>query len=197
MMKLTTAVILLIISGFIIFYIDGQINSTNAQTFDKTIFFPEINVTGNNYQNSSLDEEFILINNSIGNNTQNIVKVVNPDFGLYSPFIKLVGGQKYLINLLNDEDIKYNNISIKLAKIISVSPNINNLTYADPENPNELKLGPQIDLAHYIAEQGEEKSNINFIMPKQFQAGNYILYVYLQYPYGITGVFSNAATLSG
>jgi hypothetical protein len=196
-MKLTTAFILLIISGFIIFHIDIQINSTNAQTFDKTIFFPEINATGNNNQNSSLDEEFILIDNSIENNTQTNVKVVNPDFGLYSPFVKLVGGQKYLINLLNDEDIKYNNISIKLAKIISVSSNINNLTDADPENSNELKLGPQIDLAHYIAEQREEESSISFVMPKHFQAGNYILYVYLLYPYGITGVFSNAATVSG
>jgi hypothetical protein len=34
-------------------------------------------------------------------------------------------------------------------------------------------------------------------VPSNLKYGNYILYVYLQYPYGITGVFSNAATVIG
>jgi len=40
-----------------------------------------------------------------------------------------------LVNSPNDEDIKYNNISIKIAPILSVSLDIQNLIDADPENP--------------------------------------------------------------
>ena len=63
-----------------------------AQTFDKAIFFPEINVTdsssSSNNQNTSLDEEFIVANTNAGNGFQIPIEVANPDFGLYPPFVK-------------------------------------------------------------------------------------------------------------
>jgi len=56
-------------------------NNASAQNFDKMIFFPEVYVTNNNNHNYSLDEEFILVNDTAaGNNGQTPVKVVNPDF---------------------------------------------------------------------------------------------------------------------
>ena len=65
-----------------------------SQNFDKTIFFPEVNVTNSNNQNYSLNEEFILFNNIDAEiNGQTPVKVVNPDL-LFTPFVKLVKGRK-------------------------------------------------------------------------------------------------------
>ena len=159
-----------------------------------------------NDQNTSLDEEFIVVNTNASNNFQIPIEVANPDFGLYPPFIKLVDGQKYTVNFPNDEDIKPTSMSIKLAPILSVSSDIQNLTDADPENPDDMTLGKPIDMGHYstaVAGGGEGQeggnSNINssFIVPTNLKSGNYILYIYLQYPYGITGLFSNAATITG
>src|SRR6476646_9246072 len=148
---------------------------------------------------------FIVVNTNASNNSQTPIEVANPDFGLYPPFIKLVEGQKYTVNFTNDEDIKPTSMSIKLAPILSVSSDIQNLTDADPENPDDMTLGKPIDMGHYstaVAGGGEGQeggnSNINssFIVPTNLKSGNYILYIYLQYPYGITGVFSNAATIT-
>ena len=216
----STIPILILFSTFIVIFLFcfeiGNNGNSNVmgQTFDKAIFFPQVNVTdSNNNQNTSLDEEFIVVNTNASNNFQIPIEVANPDFWLTTPFVKLVEGQKYTVNSPNDEDIKYNNISIKLAPILSVSSDIQNLTDADPENPNDMTLGKPIDIGHYGAVDigdgyGAKESNsgdsINsnsnnksFIMPTNLKSGNYILYVYLQYPYGITGVFSNAATVTG
>ena len=210
----TVVIILIFLSGFTVFLFSFEIgnNSSNngnalAQTFDKAIFFPQVNVTdSSNDQNTSLDEEFIVVNTNASNNFQIPIEVANPDFGLYPPFIKLVDGQKYTVNFPNDEDIKPTSMSIKLAPILSVSSDIQNLTDADPENPDDMTLGKPIDMGHYstaVAGGGEGQewgnSNINssFIVPTNLKSGNYILYIYLQYPYGITGVFSNAATITG
>jgi len=202
MTKLTkiTIPIIFLISTVIVFLSFLLINnSASAQNFDKTIFFPEVNVTNSNNHNYSLDEEFILFNNTgADTNGQTPVKVVNPDFWLFTPFVKLVKGQKYVTNPLNEGDINYSSISIKLAPIRSVSSDIRNLTDADPDNPDDMTLGTPIELGHYIAGVGAVGVNSNsFNIPSNLQSGNYILYVYLQYPYNITGVFSNAATVTG
>ena len=210
----TVVIILIFLSGFTVFLFSFEIgnNSSNngnalAQTFDKAIFFPQVNVTdSSNDQNTSLDEEFIVVNTNASNNFQIPIEVANPDFGLYPPFIKLVDGQKYTVNFPNDEDIKPTSMSIKLAPILSVSSDIQNLTDADPENPDDMALGKPIDIGHYSTavaggaggqEGGNNNINSSFIVPTNLKSGNYIFYVYLQYPYGITGVFSNAATITG
>ena len=48
------------------------------------------------------------------------------------PFVKLIEGQKYVVAPQNDQDIQYKNISIKLAQVQFVSPDVTNLTDADP-----------------------------------------------------------------
>ena len=199
MTKLTkiTIPIIFLLSIVIVFLSFLSINnSAIAQNFDKTIFFPEVNVTNSNNQNYSLDEEFILFNNTAAEiNGQTPVKVVNPDFWLFTPFVKLVKGQKYVTSPLNEGDINYSSISIKLSPIRSVSSDIRNLTDADPDNPDDMTLGTPIELSHYVAGKVGDNSN-SFNIPANLQSGNYILYVYLQYPYNITGVFSNAATVT-
>jgi hypothetical protein len=210
----TLTTILIFLSGFTVFLFCFEIGSNNissdsnalAQTFDKAIFFPLVNVTdSSNNLNNSLDEEFIVVNTNADNGFQIPIEVANPDFGLYPPFIKLVEGQKYTVNFPNDEDIKPTSMSIKLAPILSVSSDIQNLTDADPENPDDMTLGKPIDVGHYSTavaggggqEGGHSNINSSLIVPTNLKSGNYILYVYLQYPYGITGVFSNAATITG
>jgi hypothetical protein len=194
--KITIPIIFLVSTVFIFLFFLSINNSAIAQNFDKTIFFPEVNVTNSNNQNYSLDEEFILFNNTAAEiNGQTPVKVVNPDFWLFTPFVKLVKEQKYVTSPLNEGDINYSSISIKIAPIRSVSSDIRNLTDADPDNPDDMTLGTPIELSHYVAGGGGDNSN-SFNIPANLQSGNYILYVYLQYPYNITGVFSNAATVT-
>ena len=69
-----------------------------------------------------------------------------------------------------------------------------------------MTLGKPIDIGHYgigaVNTTGGSESNSStvkssFTIPTNLKSGSYILYVYLQYPYGITGVFSNAATIVG
>lgn len=195
--KMTMHILFLVSTVIVLLSFLSINNSASAQNFDKTIFFPEVNVTNNNNQNYSLDEEFILVNNTAaGSNGQTPVKVVNPDFWLFTPFVKLIEGQKYVTNPMNEGDINYSSVSIKLAPILSVSSDVKNLTDADPDNPDDMTLGTPIELGHYIAGVDGGGSN-SFIMPTNLQSKNYILYVYLQYPYGITGVFSNAAIVTG
>jgi hypothetical protein len=158
----------------------------NAQTFNNVIIFPDVNVTNSNNQNASLDYEFLLV----GNNSQNPLEVQNPDFGLNQPFVKLIEGQKYVVAPQNEQDIPYSSISIKLAQVLFV-PSDTKIQEADPENPDEMTLGAPIDLGHYAS-----GSNSGFVMPSNLPPGNYILYAYLQYPNGVTGVFSNLATVS-
>jgi hypothetical protein len=128
----------------------------------------------------------------VSNNGQYPVEVINPDFGLNQPFVKLIEGLKYIVAPLNEDDIKYTNITVKLAQIFFVSPDIKNLTDADPEDPQTMTVGAQIDLGH-----SSVGGSSDFIVPSNLPHGNYVLFVYLQYPYGITGVFSNIATVTG
>ncbi len=111
------------------------------------------------------------------------MEIQNPDFSLNPPFLKLIQGQKYTINPANDEDIKYSAISIKLVPILFVAPDTK-LQDADPEDSDQMTLGTATDVGN--------KDNI-FITPSNLTSGNYILYAYLHYPNGITGVFSNLA----
>jgi hypothetical protein len=74
-----------------------------------------------------------------------------------------------------------------------------------------MKLGKSIDIGHYgavdVGDGGAKESsssssrssrnNKRFIRLTNLKSGNYILYVYLQYPFRITGVFSNASTVIG
>ncbi|MDQ6724440.1 MAG: hypothetical protein M3Z01_09295 [Thermoproteota archaeon] len=179
--------IMFILGTFIVLLPCIAIGNANAQTYDKVISFPDINVTNSNNQNASLDQEFLVISN----NGLAPLEVINPDFGLSPPFVKLIEGQKYVIDPLNDGDIKYTNITVKLAQVQFVSPDVTSIADADPEDPDTMTLGAPIDLAH----SGGAASG--FIMPSNLTPGNYILYAYLQYPDGITGVFSNLATVTG
>lgn len=188
--KLTIVIPILLIFGAVIVLLPHfNIVNVNAQTFDKVIRFPDVNVTNSNNQNSSLSEEFILVANTTGNNnSQSQLEVLNPSFGLSQPFVKLIEGQKYTVYPLNDADIKYTNITVKLAQVLFVSPNVK-IQEANPESPDEMTLGTPITLGNYAP------SASGFIMPSNLPPGNYILYVYLQYPEGIAGVFSNLATV--
>jgi hypothetical protein len=183
----TTVSIRLIIGTIIVFLPYLVTERSNAQTYNKVISFPDVNVTNSNNQNASMDYEFLLV----GNNSQNPLEVINPDFGLSQPFVKLIEGQKYVVAPQNDQDIPYSSISIKLAQVQFVSPDVTNLTDADPENPDDMTLVAPIELAHSAG-----GSNASFVMPSNIPPGNYILYAYIQYPNGITGVFSNLATVS-
>lgn len=192
-MKITeskTLIVLLIILGFVFtnsYYLN--IKNIHAQTYDKVIPFPDVNIIDNKTQNNSLDQEFILIINNEGNNSQNTIEILNPDFGLNPPFVKLVEGQRYTINPVNSEDIRYSNITVKLAQVISVSPDIK-IQDANPEDPSDMTLGGQIEIAYFDGGKGGV-----FVIPPNLIPGKYILYTYIQYPYGITGVFSNLATM--
>ena len=185
-----TLLVLLIILGFAFtdsYYLN--IKNIYAQTYDKVIPFPDVNIIDNKTQNNSLDQEFILITNNEGNNSQNTIEILNPDFGLNPPFVKLVEGQRYTINPVNAEDIKYSNITIKLAQVISVSPDIK-IQDANPEDHSDMNLGGQTDIAHFNGGKGGV-----FVIPPNITPGKYVLYTYIQYPYRITGVFSNLATI--
>ncbi len=168
-------------SSFSTFLPQLEIKNTNAQTFSKVISFPEINVTSsNNNQFTTLKQEFLLV----GDISRSPVEILNHHFSLSTPFITLFKDQKYVINPPNNEDIKYTNASIKLAQVIFVSPDIKKED-ADPENPADMTLANIMDLGSSAA-----RGN-GFVLPSNISHGDYILYVYLQYPYDITAVFSN------
>jgi len=104
--------------------------------------------------------------------------------------VKLVAGQKYIVNSPNEEDTKYNNLSIRIAPILYVSLDIQHLTDVDPENPNDMTLGKPIDIGHYgavdVGDGGAKESssssssnNKSFIMPTNLKSGNYVLYQFL------------------
>ena len=165
------------------------LKNVNAQTYDKVISFPDINISKSGNQNYTLDEEFTLVTNNQGNNSQSPVEVLNPDFGLNPPFVNFVIGQKYVVDPPNQEDIQYNNITVKLAPILFIAPGMK-IQDADPEDPDTMTLGGQTDIANFSGGKGGA-----FVIPSTIAPGNYILYTYIHYPYGITGVFSNYATI--
>jgi hypothetical protein len=195
LMKHTIRSLLYIVGSIIAISICSKIGNVDAQSFDKTISFPEVKVASSNVQNSALDEEFILINNHDGNNINKSIKVVSPDFGFSYPIVNLIEGKKYTINALNDAAINYNSISIKMAPVTHISSDIRNLTEADPEDSDNMKLGSTIQLYNKVLEKDNE-GIIDFTMPTNIVPGKYVLYLYLYYPDGITGVFSNIATVT-
>lgn len=182
---------LLSIFGIIIILASySEIENSDAQTYDKVISFPGINIPNSKNENYTLDENFLLITNNLDNKSQYPVEILNPNFSLHPPFVNLTIGQKYTVNPLNREDIQYNNVTIKLAAILSVAPGLK-IQDLDPEDPDMMTLGGQTDIAHFVRGKGG-----NFVIPSNMAPGKYILYTYLQYPYGITGVFSNFATIN-
>ncbi len=188
--SLTNAIFLLIIFGLVmVLSYNVDIKVINAQTFDKAITFPDVNITDTkNNHITTLDQEFIVIETNSSNNIGHI-EVINPDFGLSPPFAKLIEGQRYIINPINDQDIQYTNASIKLAHVLFISPDVKKEN-ADPEDPDQMTLGDIIDL-------GTKAVGTNgFMIPSNLTPGDYILYVYFKYPYGITGIFSNLVAIS-
>ena len=53
---------------------------------------------------------------------------------------------------MNEGDINYSSISIKLTSIRSVSSDIQ--ISADPDNPDDMTLGTPIELGHYVTGGG-------------------------------------------
>jgi hypothetical protein len=188
--KIISLTILFAFGVSFIFLPEMHITNINAQTYNKVISFPDVNVTDSKNINYSLDEEFILVNNQ-GNDSQNPLEILNPDFGLNPPFVNLAVGQKYTIDPPNQDDIQYSNVTVKLAQVLFIAPGIK-VQDADPEDPDTMTLGGQTDIAHFGGGKGG-----SFDIPPNVTPGNYILYTYVQYPYGITGVFSNFVTIKG
>ena len=160
------------------------IEAINAQSADTVIYFPSTNVYNTNNETNTLALEFLLLNNGTS-----VVEVVNPEFGLTPPFIKLAEGQKFMVNPPNDEDIQFNNASVKLSPIVFISPDVK-IEDADPENPAEMSLGTPVNIGNIATNGG------SFVLPNTLATGNYILSVHLQYPFGITGVFSNVVNVT-
>jgi hypothetical protein len=164
----------------------GPLNA-NAQLYDNFIALPEINVTDNNNQVTTLHYEF-LVTGEEGNNTSPI-QVLNPEFGLAPPFIKLSAGQNYSISIPNDEFIRYTAANVKIAKVLAVSPDVN-IEDATPDDPDTMRMSSPMDLGNY------SDGNIGVVLPSNITPGDYILYVYLHYPDGITAVFSNLISIT-
>jgi hypothetical protein len=151
--------------------------------------FPDVNMTDINGQSiASLEEEFVLMQNNSGNSNQTSVAIMNPNYSLSIPIPKLIVGQNFKINSTSDEDIRYITANVKLAPILFTPGNVS-LSYIDPEA--DMQIGQPIDLGNY-----NNDTSGNFVIPQITQPGNYILYVYLHYPYGVTGVFSNELTVA-
>ncbi len=161
-----------------------EIESISAQSADTVIYFPPINVSNINNETNRLALGFLLLNDS-----RTVVEVVNPEFGLTPPFVRLYEGQKFMVNLTNDEDIKFINASVKLSPIIYISPDLK-IEDADPEDPADLSLGSPVNIGNIATNGG------SFVLPNNLAPGNYIIYVHLQYPFGITGVFSNLVNVT-
>lgn len=158
-----------------------------------TIYFSDANLSDSKTnQITSFNLEFILFKNNgnsndKGNNTTT-VKVMDPNFSLESPFAKLTEGERYTINPPNEDDIPFINATVKIANVQYVDSSVD-IEDADPEDPDQMTLGGVVDLGNQtIGSKG-------FILPTNIAPGNYIMYVYLQYPYGITGVLSNYVTI--
>lgn len=173
---ITTILLILSLSG---------IKYSRAQTYEKVISFPDVTITNSNNKNYTLDEESILVTNNNESSNRKPVEVLNPDFGLNPPFVTLNKGQEYTVNPPNEDDIKYNNVTVKLAQVLFIAPGIE-IQDADPEDPDTMTLGGQIGIAQFGGGKGG-----SFIIPHNVTPVNYILYVYIQYPNGTTGVFSN------
>lgn len=168
-----------------------NIDLATAQSSDNTIYFPDVNLSDSKTnQIASFNLEFILFkNNDNGNdNNTDFVRVMESGFSLEAPFAKLTEGEKYTINPLNEDDIPFINATLKIANVQYMDPT-SEIEEIDIQDPEQMTLGSLVDLGNQaIGSNG-------FILPANITPGNYIMYVYLQYPHGITGVFSNFVTI--
>jgi hypothetical protein len=175
--------------GYVFAQTDQNTSSEPHRLGTNTILsFPDVNMTNINGQSiTSLDEEFILTQNP-GNNSQISVAIKNPNYSLSIPIPKLIVGQNFKINSTSDQDIRYIAGSVKMAPIL-FTPNNVSLSDIDPED--DMQIGQPIELGNY-----NNDTSGTFVIPQSTQPGNYILYVYLYYPYGVIGVFSNEVTVA-
>lgn len=176
--------------GYVFAQTDQNTSSEPQRLGTNTILsFPDVNMTNINGQSiTSLDEEFILTHNNQVNNSQISAAIKNPNYSLSIPIPKLIVGQNFKINSTSDQDIRYIAGSVKLAPILFTPSNVS-LSDIDPED--DMQIGQPIDLGNY-----NNDTSGNFVIPQTTQPGNYILYVYLYYPYGVIGVFSNEVTVA-
>jgi hypothetical protein len=173
-----------------VFAQSDQNTSTEPQRLgtNTILSFPDVNMTDVNGQSiTSLDEEFILTQNP-GNNSQISVAIKNPNYSLSIPIPKLIVGQNFKINSTSDQDIRYIAGSVKMAPILFTPGNVS-LSDIDPED--DMQIGQPIELGNY-----NNDTSGTFVIPQSTQPGNYILSVYLYYPYGVIGVFSNEVTVA-
>lgn len=175
--------------GYVFAQSDQNRSSEPQRLGTNTILsFPDVNMTDINGQSiTSLDEEFILTQNP-GNNSQIGVAIKNPNYSLSIPIPKLTVGQNFKINSTSDQDIRYIAGSVKMAPIL-FTPNNVSISDIDPED--DMQIGQPNELGNY-----NNDTSGTFVIPQSTQPGNYILYVYLYYPSGVIGVFSNEVTVA-
>jgi hypothetical protein len=149
----------------------------------------DVSIILSNHNNSSLDEQFILLGNNLG--TRQNIAISNPDYGLSTPIPTLMTGEKFNINSSTDADIVYSTATVKLVPISSPFPPPNtNIQDVDPEN--DILLGTPINLGNYTGNVG------SFVLPHTASPGYYLLYVYFYYPtYNLTAIYNNAVLLKG
>lgn len=177
---------------FGIFSLYINIDLVNAQNSAEIINFPDVNLIDNrSNQIASFNHEFTLIqgNTTEGDNKNAYsVKVMDPNFSLESPFAKLTKGERYIINPPNESDLLFINATVKIANVQFMNPDTD-IEDADPEDPDQMTLGSLIDLGNQTI------GSAGFVLPSEITPGNYIMYVYLQYSHGISGIFSNYVTI--
>ncbi|MDQ4073871.1 MAG: hypothetical protein M3162_06145 [Thermoproteota archaeon] len=184
--SMISASIAVISSILIIFLFNFGINIALGQSSESVIYFPDVELQYNgSTQNMTLSLQYIK------NNDVEQTRINNPDFSLYPPFANLSKGQKYIVNPPNEEDVKYTHATIKLSSIEFISPSVKNLEEVDLDDPQQIVLGNVTDL-------GNQAMGPNgFVLPSDITNGNYILSVDLQYPNGISGVFTNFVRVTG
>jgi len=149
----------------------------------------DVRLVFTNHNNSSLDEQFILLGNNLG--TRQNIAISNPDYGLSTPIPTLMTGENFNINSSTDADIVYSTATVKLVPITSPFPPANtNIQDVDPEN--DILLGTPINLGNYTGNIG------SFVIPHTASSGYYLLYVYFYYPtYNLTAIYNTAVQLKG
>ena len=149
----------------------------------------DVSLVFTNHNNSSLDEQFILLGNNLG--TRQNIAISNPDYGLSTPIPTLMTGENFNINSSTDADIVYSTATVKLVPITSPFPP-NNMRIEDVDPENDILLGTPINLGNYTGNIG------SFVIPHTASSGYYLLYVYFYYPtYNLTAVYNTAVLLKG
>ena len=145
-----------------------------------------------NHQNSSLDEQFVILGNNLINlGARQNLAISNPDYGLSTPIPTIMTGENFNINSSTDADIVYSTATVKLVPITSPFPPANtNIEDIDPES--DILLGTPTNLGNYTGDMG------SFVIPHTANPGYYLLYVYFHYPtYNLTAVYNTAVQLKG